>query len=88
MSVLITERRSERRSELDTKVGQILNRHPAVGLAVGIIGNGRLQFFHGHGLADITSNTPITEDTVLPHRVAHEDVHRDRRDAAVGTRAS
>jgi len=65
MSVLITERTSERRSELDTKVGQILNRHPAVGLAVGIIGNGRLQFFHGHGLADIASNTPITEDTVF-----------------------
>jgi CubicO group peptidase (beta-lactamase class C family) len=65
MSVLITERRSERRSELDTKVGQILNRHPAVGLAVGIIRNDRLQFFHGHGLADIASNTPITEDTVF-----------------------
>jgi CubicO group peptidase (beta-lactamase class C family) len=64
MSVLITERRSERRSELDTKVGQILNRHPTVGLAVGIIGNGRLQFF-GHGLADIASNAPITEDTVF-----------------------
>jgi CubicO group peptidase (beta-lactamase class C family) len=64
MSVLITERRSERRSELNTKVGQILNRHPTVGLAVGIIGNGRLQFF-GHGLADIASNTPITEDTVF-----------------------
>jgi len=65
MSVLITERGSERRSELDAKVGQILNRHPAVGLAVGIIGKGRLQFFHGHGLADIASNAPITEDTVF-----------------------
>lgn len=65
MSVLITERRSERPSELDTKVGQILNRHPVVGLAVGIIRNGRLQFFHGHGLADIASNTPITEHTVF-----------------------
>jgi CubicO group peptidase (beta-lactamase class C family) len=65
MSVLVTERKSERRSELDTKVRQILNRHPAVGLAVGIICNGRLQFFHGHGLANIASNTPITEDTVF-----------------------
>jgi CubicO group peptidase (beta-lactamase class C family) len=65
MSVLITERRSAPRSELDTKIAQILNRHPAVGLAVGIIGNGRLQFFHGHGFADIASNTPITEDTVF-----------------------
>jgi CubicO group peptidase (beta-lactamase class C family) len=65
MSVLITERRFERRSELDTEVGQILNRHAAVGLAVGTIRNGRLQSFHGHGLADIASHTPITEDTVF-----------------------
>jgi CubicO group peptidase (beta-lactamase class C family) len=65
MSVLIRERTSERGSELDTRVGQILNRHPTVGLAVGIVSNGRLQFFHAHGLADIASNTPITEDTVF-----------------------
>ena len=65
MSVMTTERRSERRSELDTKVSQILSRHPAVGLAVGIIRNGELQSFHGHGLADIASHTPITEDTVI-----------------------
>ncbi|HEX6265081.1 MAG TPA: serine hydrolase domain-containing protein, partial [Actinomycetota bacterium] len=62
---MTTERRSERRSELDAKVNQILSRHPAVGLAVGIIRNGELQSFHGHGLADIASHTPITEDTVI-----------------------
>ena len=65
MSRLITERRAERRSELDTKVGEILNRWPAVGLAVGSGPQRRLEFFHGHGLADIASNTPITEDTVF-----------------------
>ena len=65
MSVLITERRSDRRSEPDTRVGQILNRHPAVGLAVGIIRDSRLESFHSHGLAEIASNTPITEDTVF-----------------------
>jgi len=32
---------------------------------VGVVRNGRLEFFHGHGLADIASNTPITEDTVF-----------------------
>jgi CubicO group peptidase (beta-lactamase class C family) len=51
--------------EMKARVNEILNRWPAVGLAVGVVHNGRLEFFHGHGLADILSNTPITEDTVF-----------------------
>jgi CubicO group peptidase (beta-lactamase class C family) len=51
--------------ELMSRVRQILNRHPAVGLAVGLIRGGRLEFFHGHGFADLRSGTPITEDTVF-----------------------
>jgi CubicO group peptidase (beta-lactamase class C family) len=51
--------------EMKARVDEILNRWPAVGLAVGVVHNGRLEFFHGHGLADILSNTPITEDTVF-----------------------
>lgn len=53
--------------ELDmrSRVAEILNRRPAVGLAVGLVRDGRLEFFHGHGLADIGSNTPVTEDTVF-----------------------
>jgi CubicO group peptidase (beta-lactamase class C family) len=43
----------------------ILSRWPAVGLAVGVVRNGSLEFFHGHGLADIASNSPVTEDTVF-----------------------
>ncbi|HET7439492.1 MAG TPA: serine hydrolase domain-containing protein, partial [Nitrospira sp.] len=50
---------------LRARVSKILNRWPTVGLAVGVVANGRLEFFHGHGLADITSSTPITEDTVF-----------------------
>jgi CubicO group peptidase (beta-lactamase class C family) len=46
-------------------VDGVLNRHPAVGLAVGIVRDGSLDFFHGHGLADIASSTRITEDTVF-----------------------
>ena len=65
MSVLSTERTAERRWELDTEVAEILNRHPAVGLAVGVVRDGRLERFHGHGLADVASNRPITEDTVF-----------------------
>ncbi|HZS88058.1 MAG TPA: serine hydrolase domain-containing protein [Chloroflexota bacterium] len=51
--------------EMEARVREILNRWPAVGLAVGVVRDGRLAFFHGHGLADIASQTPITEDTVF-----------------------
>ena len=50
---------------LNARIDEILNRHPAVGLAVGVVRNGRLELFSGHGLADIASNTPVTEDTVF-----------------------
>jgi CubicO group peptidase (beta-lactamase class C family) len=52
-------------AELKARTDGILNRHPAVGLAVGVVRDGRLQFFHGHGLADVASGTPVTEDTVF-----------------------
>jgi len=51
--------------EMKARVNEILNRRPAVGLAVGVVRNGSLEFFYGHGLANIESNTPITEDTVF-----------------------
>src|SRR5215217_5804196 len=50
---------------MEARVGEVLNRHPAVGLAVGVVGGGRLEFFSGHGLADIAANTPITQDTMF-----------------------
>jgi CubicO group peptidase (beta-lactamase class C family) len=46
-------------------IDEVLHRHPAVGLAVGVVRNGSLERFCGHGLADIASNTPITQDTVF-----------------------
>jgi CubicO group peptidase (beta-lactamase class C family) len=52
-------------SGLTAKLGAILNRRPAVGLALGVIRNGALEFFSGHGYADIASKTPITPDTVF-----------------------
>jgi CubicO group peptidase (beta-lactamase class C family) len=51
--------------EMTARVGEILNRRPAVGFALGVVRNGSLEFFHGHGVADIPSNAPITEDTVF-----------------------
>ncbi len=47
------------------RIDEILNRRTAVGLAVGVIRDGQPAFFHGHGLADVASATPITEDTVF-----------------------
>lgn len=46
-------------------VDEILNRHPCVGLAFSVVRGDRLELFHAHGLADIASGTPITEDTVF-----------------------
>lgn len=50
---------------LDERLAAISSRHPAVGLAVGVVRDGHRSFFHGHGLADIASRTPVTEDTVF-----------------------
>ena len=50
--------------DLRARVREILNRRPAVGLAVGILRAGRLEF-HGHGFADLASKQPVTEDTVF-----------------------
>ena len=47
------------------KVDEILSRWPAVGLAVGVVRDGSLESFYGHGVADIASGTPITENTVF-----------------------
>jgi CubicO group peptidase (beta-lactamase class C family) len=49
--------------DLKARVEEILSRHAAVGLAVGVVRDGDLEFFHGHGVADIASSTPITKDT-------------------------
>jgi CubicO group peptidase (beta-lactamase class C family) len=51
--------------ELKAKVTDILYRHPAVGLAVGVVRNGSIEQFYGHGVADIAARTPITEDTIF-----------------------
>ncbi len=51
--------------ELRVRVGEILHRWPAVGLAVGVVRNGSLDLFHGRGLAHIASDTPVTEETVF-----------------------
>jgi CubicO group peptidase (beta-lactamase class C family) len=51
--------------ELKRHVDGILNRWPAVGLAVGVLRDEGLESFSGHGVANIESATPVTEDTVF-----------------------
>ena len=46
-------------------IDEILNRRPAVGLALGVVRDGNVASFEGRGLADIPSKAPITEDTVF-----------------------
>lgn len=53
------------RHEAEAMVREITGRHPAAGLAIGIVRDGRLELFHGHGWADIGSATPVSEDTVF-----------------------
>jgi CubicO group peptidase (beta-lactamase class C family) len=50
---------------MQSQVDEILNRWPTVGLAFGVVGDGSLEFFSAHGLADIATKTPVTEDTVF-----------------------
>ena len=51
--------------ELEARVGGIPNRWPAVGLAVGVVRDRRLECFSGHGLADIATSSPVTQDSVF-----------------------
>ena len=50
---------------LKARVGEILNRWPVAGLAIGVIRGGSLAWFHGHGVADVGSGTPVGPDTVF-----------------------
>jgi CubicO group peptidase (beta-lactamase class C family) len=49
---------------MKARIDEIVSRWPAVGLAVGVVRDGRLEFY-GHGVADLQSGAPITEDTVF-----------------------
>lgn len=52
-------------ARLATVIGEVLHRHPAGGLAVGVVGPGGLEFFSGSGVADTARGTPITQHTVF-----------------------
>ena len=54
-----------RSSELEAIVTDMIEMHPLVGLAVGIVRDGSLEFFRSHGSADRETSTPISEDTIF-----------------------
>jgi CubicO group peptidase (beta-lactamase class C family) len=51
--------------DLKATIAQFLDRWPCAGLAVAVIKGSGFAWFHGHGLADVAAETPITEDTVF-----------------------
>jgi CubicO group peptidase (beta-lactamase class C family) len=51
--------------QVEQSVDAILNRWPAVGLAVVVVRASGPQFFSSHGVANIESATPVSEDTVF-----------------------
>jgi CubicO group peptidase (beta-lactamase class C family) len=50
---------------MQAMLNAILRRRPTVGLGVGVVRHGRLETFAGHGVADIPSGRPITQDTAF-----------------------
>jgi len=51
--------------DLDSWTAGLLNRHPMVGVALGVVRDGRLEYFKAHGLASIERRTPIDHDTIF-----------------------
>jgi len=51
--------------ELTATLAQVLDRWPCAGMAVAVITDGGLTWFHGLGLANVAAKTPITEDTAF-----------------------
>jgi CubicO group peptidase (beta-lactamase class C family) len=50
---------------LKAKVAEVLDRWPSAGLAAGVVRGGSLEWFLGHGVADIELKAPVTQDTVF-----------------------
>src|SRR5918995_6174828 len=49
---------------LEARVHEILNRWPAVGLVLGVVGRGAPELYC-HGVADVEANTAVTEETAF-----------------------
>src|SRR5207253_8004141 len=50
---------------LDTRLRQLMTKPAMVGLAVGVVENGRITFLQGYGETEAGSGDPVTPDTVF-----------------------
>src|SRR5215469_7390924 len=57
--------RSLDEAQVAAVIAGVLHRHPAGGLAAGVVGREGLEFFEGFGVADTALGTPITQHTVF-----------------------
>jgi CubicO group peptidase (beta-lactamase class C family) len=51
--------------DVPAKVADVLDRWPSAGLAVGVIRYGSLEWFFGHGVADVASKKAVPRTTVF-----------------------
>jgi len=51
--------------KIQATINRVLNCWPTAGLAVAVVKDGSPRFFSGRGVADVASETPVTEDTVF-----------------------
>lgn len=51
--------------KLTASVREVLHHWPVAGLAVAVVQDGSLAWFHAHGFADLASRTPVDADTVF-----------------------
>lgn len=64
-SLLPAARRDVDYAALDARLGQLIARPGMVGLAVGVVENGRITFLKGYGETHKGSGDPVTSDTVF-----------------------
>lgn len=50
---------------LRARVAQVSTRWPSAGLAVAVVRDGNLAWFHGSGVASVATGEPVTQDTVF-----------------------
>ena len=50
---------------LDARLRQLMNKPAMVGMAVGVVENGRITFLQGYGQTEAGSGDPVTPDTVF-----------------------
>ncbi|MEJ7637544.1 MAG: serine hydrolase domain-containing protein [Singulisphaera sp.] len=56
---------AKRAAAVDEAVGSVMAEQELVGLAVGVIRDGRVVYLNGYGLADREKRTPVTTETVF-----------------------